>query len=249
MSTILSQKPIELHNPYSVLLESEHEPSLASTADNVTYSHITNSRAILTRALSDDDLDRVSVSSWSVVNSTYASDNEDDDDDDEAKEIYIDASAYGLAPLTVAALSDGFTNISNIMTATSINSSSVTAQPNTWVIKVSKSRQDPSLRKRKASTATAPSLEDVVERSESDSQEEEDDEEDRRGDLFMSMSEHELSKSAKAVKLKNVRLATAYDVALCKALNVTNKKANGGPKLPKTKGRSEKTKTRSTDLD
>jgi hypothetical protein len=59
-----------------------------------------------------------------------------------------------------------------------------------------------------------------------------------------SMSDHELSKSSKAVKLKNVRLAVAHDTALCKALNITNRKANGSPRLSKGKGRYEKFKGR-----
>lgn len=226
MSVVLHQIPIALRNPFSVL-EPEQEPSPS----------ITNSDSfILTRAFSDDDLDRISVSSWSVINSAYASEDEDDDD----VEIYMDASDHNLAPMTVSALSDGFTNISNVMTATSINSAS--AQPDTWVIKVSKNRS--SSPKHKAPVAAAPTLEDVIERSESDDQcEDGSDEEMAHGTLPMSMSEHELSKSSKAVKLKNVRLAFAHDTALCKALNVTMR-GKSGPRLPKNKSKYEKYKGR-----
>ncbi|KAG0358385.1 hypothetical protein BGZ54_010447 [Gamsiella multidivaricata] len=220
MSIILPHNPLELRNPYSVLLEPEQQDS---TTD---ICHVyTASKALLIRAMSDDDFDRLSVSSWSVVNSTYASD--DDDDDMVNDEIYIDVSASHLAPLTVSALSDGFTNISKTMTAASINSSiAVSARPDTWVVKVSKKqRQGPSSQHRrpKTSTATAPSLYDVVEGG---SEEEKSDEE----EVYMDMTEHELSKSAKAVNLKNVRLATAHDRELCKALRLTSL-----PKRPRRK--------------
>lgn len=226
MSAILSYAPIELRNPFSVLVEPEHEPTLSNTT--LSYNH-----AILTRTVSDDDLDRVSVSSWSVVNSAFASDDEDSD----ADEIYMDASGHNLAPMTISSLSDGFTSISNIKTSASVNSSSVATQPDTWVIKVAKVRQNAPPRKHKTPVATAPSLDDVMEQAEW--------EYDNQETLFVSasMSDHELSKSSKAVKLKNVRLAIAHDTALCKALNITNRKANGGPRVPK-KGRHEKFKGR-----
>ncbi|KAI8346337.1 hypothetical protein B0O80DRAFT_469349, partial [Mortierella sp. GBAus27b] len=233
MSVILSQVPIELRNPFSVL-EPEHESSTIASTTNIVYSH-----TILTKTQSDDDFERASVSSWSVVNSAYASDDEDDDID----EIYMDASAHNLGPMTVSSLGDGFTNISNVKTATSVNSNS--ALPDTWVIKVSKSRQTSS--KPRTAAAAAPTLEDVIERYECD-----DDDLDLQsgGDLvpMSSMSEHELSKSSKAVKLKNIRLATAHDIALCKALNITAKKANGGPRMPKNKGKGEKTRNRTVEL-
>ncbi|KAF9351800.1 hypothetical protein BGX34_000363 [Mortierella sp. NVP85] len=227
MSALLSHAPIELRNPFSVLLEPEHEPTTTTS-----FNH-----PILTRTVSDDDLDRVSVSSWSVVNSAYASDDEDFD----ADEIYMDASGHNLAPMTVSSLSDGFTSINNIKTATSVNSTSVATQPDTWVIKVTKTRQNAPLRKHKTPIATAPSLEDVMEQAEW--------EYDNQEVLYVSssMSDHELSKSSKAVKLKNVRLAIAHDTALCKALNITNRKANGGPRLPKGKGKYEKFKGRTEE--
>ncbi|KAF8931102.1 hypothetical protein EDD21DRAFT_165319 [Dissophora ornata] len=258
MSIILPQTPIEVRNPYSVLLESEYNSHITTnTADNAPTFNLT-SRAMLTRAVSDDDLDRISVSSWSVVNSAYASDSEEDDD-----EIYIDASAAQLAPLTVSALSeDGFTNISKTMTAASINSSSVaTAQPDVWVVKISKKRQHSSTPLRKSASvkipkSTAPSLEDVIEgESESDDQVEETmsftSSDLTGGDLYMSMTEHELSKSAKAVKLKNVRLAIAHDTELSRALKLPLKHQKTA-KVPKTtlvKVRNEKTRVRSVALD
>ncbi|KAF9356071.1 hypothetical protein BGX26_005755 [Mortierella sp. AD094] len=238
--SILSQTPITLQNPYSVL-ESEYEPSTTTINDTIAQYNI-SSKAMLIRAMSDDDLDRISVSSWSVVNSTYGSDNEGEDEDN-TEEIYIDASGNQLAPLTVSALSGGFTNISKTMTATSINSSSAAAaQPDVWVVKVSKKSQQSSKQKPRSHAATAPSLEDVLEEGlESDEEE---------GELYMSMSEHELSKSSKAVNLKNIRLATAHDLELCRALNVTARNSTGA-KLPKSslsKGKNEKTRV-SIDLD
>ncbi|KAF9107767.1 hypothetical protein BGX27_008614 [Mortierella sp. AM989] len=236
MSTILSQTPITLRNPYSVL-EAGYESSTTNIANNIAQYNIT-SKAMLTRAMSDDDLDRVSVSSWSVVNSTYGS---DDEDEGNSEEIYIDASGNYLAPLTVSALSEGFTNISKTMTATSINSSSVvTAQPDVWVVKVSKKHQQSSKPKPRSHATAAPSLEDVLEERFEDECE-----------LYMSMSEHELSKSSKAVNLKNIRLATTHDIELCRALGITPRDFSG-PKLPKSaasKGKSEKNRVRSIDLD
>ncbi|KAF9170240.1 hypothetical protein BGX21_008659 [Mortierella sp. AD011] len=238
MSIILSQTSIALQNPYSVL-EPEYEPS-TTTVNDIIVQYDTSSKAMLTRATSDDDLDRISVSSWSVVNSTYGSDNEGDDEDN-TEEIYIDASGNQIAPLTVSALSGGFTNISKTTTATSINSSSAAAaQPDVWVVKVSKKRQQSSNRKPRSHAATVPSLEDVIEEGlESDEEE---------GELHMPMSEHELSKSSKAVNLKNIRLATTHDIELCRALNITARHSSG-PKLPKSsfcKSKNQKAKV-STD--
>ncbi|KAI1315570.1 hypothetical protein EDD11_000644 [Mortierella claussenii] len=252
MSTTFFQNPIALRNPYSAL-DAESEPINSHSAD---HGYSSNSRAMLTRAASEDDLDRVSVSSWSVVNSAYATDDEDDQQVED--EIYIDASTSQLAPLTVSALTNGFTNISKTMTATSINSSSAaTAEPNAWVVRVSKKRQHSSRpRTPKTAATTAPFLEDVVEGSESDGRHDshhDEDKENMDGDLYMSMTEHELSKSAKAVKLKNVRLATAHDTELCRVLHISERNANG-PKLPKcptatAKGKSDRPRVRSVDLE
>ncbi|KAG0253337.1 hypothetical protein BG011_006422 [Mortierella polycephala] len=200
MSIMLSQFTIAMNNPYSALVEQEHDPS--STAKSTFTATSINLPTGLTRAMSDDDLDRMSTSSWSVVNSAYGSDTEDNDYDTD--EIYTDGSAHHLVPLTISSLTDGFTAISKTMTATSTNSS--LAQPNIWVVKVTKRRQKQYMRKPRVSTATAPSLEDVLEGSDLDE------------DPYMPMTEHELSKSTKAVQLKNDRLAVAHDVDLIKTL-------------------------------
>ncbi|KAF9952487.1 hypothetical protein BGZ72_006173 [Mortierella alpina] len=226
MSVILSHIPVPIRNPYSVLDEQEYDPSTDST---ITTADILRRPGALVRAVSEDDLDRMSVSSWSVVNSTYASDNEDEDE-----EIYTDASAHHLTPLTVSAPGDdGFTNISKTMTATSINSTSAAAQPNVWVVKIAKKRKQQSGRKPKTPTVAAPSLADVLEGSESGSDyySGEDVDEEAGGDFYMSMTEHELSKSAKAVKLKNIRLASAHDMALFNVFQRSEVIARTPPKI------------------
>ncbi|KAF9274413.1 hypothetical protein BGZ68_000698 [Mortierella alpina] len=230
MSIILSHDPVPIRNPYSVLDEQEYEHSTESIITPITTADILSRPGALVRAVSDDDLDRMSVSSWSVVNSTYASDNEDEDE-----EIYTDASAHHLTPLTVSALGDdGFTNISKTMTATSINSTSAAAQPDAWVVKITKKRkQQARERKPKTPTVAAPSLADVLEGSESGSDyySGEEADEDAGGDFYMSMTEHELSKSSKAVKLKNIRLASAHDMALFKVFHRAEVTARTPPKI------------------
>ncbi|KAF9570922.1 hypothetical protein EC968_001171 [Mortierella alpina] len=230
MSIVLSHTPVPIRNPYSVLDEQEYDPSAQSTPTTITTADILSRPGALVRAVSDDDFDRMSVSSWSVVNSTYASDNEDEDE-----EIYTDASAQHLTPLTVSAVGDdGFTNISKTMTATSINSTSAAAQPDVWVVKITKQRkQQQSRRKPKTPTVAAPSLADVLEGSESGSDEYsgEEADEDAEGDFYMSMTEHELSKSSKAVKLKNVRLASAHDMALFNVFQRAEVVARTPPKI------------------
>ncbi|KAF9916436.1 hypothetical protein BX616_003755 [Lobosporangium transversale] len=235
MSIILLQDPVVLRNPFSVL-DAEHEDdnTVRNTNENNNvdsleyvraYSNI-QSRAMLTRAISEDDLDNVSVSSWSVVTSAFGSDDEDSYSDDD--EIILDSSANHIAPLTVSALSDGFTNISKTMTATSINSSAVaTAEPSAWVVKVSKKRQRS--RKPKIMAATAPTLDDVIEGYESESLGDDDSD----FNLELSMTEHEISKSARAVTLKNKRLADAHDLGLCKTLGITMHKVKHAPQLPR----------------
>ncbi|KAF9180536.1 hypothetical protein BGZ51_006105 [Haplosporangium sp. Z 767] len=224
-----------MHNPYSVLVEQEHD--LLSTVKSTFTTTSINLPTSLTRAMSDDDLDRMSTSSWSVVNSAYGSDTEDIDYD--ADEIYTDGSAHHLVPLTISSLTDGFTAISKTMTATSTNSSSA-AQPNIWVVKVTKRRQKQSMRKPRVSTTTAPSLEDVPEGSDLDE------------DPYGSMTEHELSKSTKAVQLKNNRLAIAHDVDLIKTLkHLTRESEVQRPyKIPTTyKSKSGKTRARTSHHD
>ncbi|KAG0291226.1 hypothetical protein BGZ98_003097, partial [Dissophora globulifera] len=229
MSIVISQTSIELRNPYEALLEPEQHDShtTLTTADYIpaAFANI-KSRAMITRAISDDDLDLVSVSSWSVVNSAYASDNEDDDEDDSDVEIYIDSTGAQLAPLTVAALRDGFTDISKTMTATSINSTSAAAaQPDVWVVKISKKRQrthSPSAQS--THDATNDDLNDDyyddIDWSETGASEELTYASAGEALFYMPMTEHELTKSAKAVKLKNDRVATASNLRRCQLLNI-----------------------------
>ncbi|KAF9196830.1 hypothetical protein BGZ49_002694 [Haplosporangium sp. Z 27] len=240
MSIVLPQTPILLQNPYSVL-EPEYEQSITTIADNIAQYNI-SSNAMLIRTISNDDLDGVSISSWSMVNSAFASDDEDEDEGSD-EEIYIDASGNQLSPLTVSTLSEGFTNISKTMTATSINSTSAaTVQPDVWVVKISKKQQQSSKPRPRSHIATAPLLEDAIEGPETVY---------NNGDIFMSMSEHELSKSCRAVNLKNIRLATAHTIALRESLNVSSCTVCCS-KLPKSsackdKDKVEKIRVRSID--
>ncbi|KAG0199755.1 hypothetical protein BGX28_007017 [Mortierella sp. GBA30] len=246
MSIILSPyTPVSIRNPYSVLLEQEYDQSTDNTP---TTTDILKHPGTLSRTISEDDIDRMSVSSWSVVSSAYGSDNENENDDEE---IYTDASVHHLAPLTVSATGDdGFTTISKTMTATSINSiSASTTQPDAWVVKITKKRQQLSRRKSKVPSAAAPSLADVTEGSEYSESEYGTDEED--GDFYGSMTEHELSKSSKAVKLKNIRLASAHDIELFKVLNrgeVAAKLSTRPPKIVSQKSK-ERSRVRSINLD
>ncbi|KAF8961338.1 hypothetical protein BGZ46_001369 [Entomortierella lignicola] len=231
MSIVLPQTPISLQNPYSVL-EPEYEQSITTIADNIAQYNI-SSNAMLIRTISNDDLDGVSISSWSMVNSAFASDDEDEDEGSD-EEIYVDASGNQLSPLTVSTLSEGFTNISKTMTATSINSTSAaTVQPDVWVVKISKKQQQSSKPRPRSHIATAPSLEDVIEEGLETVYNDE--------DIFMSMSEHELSKSCRAVNLKNIRLATAHTIALRESSNVSSCTVCC-PKLPKSSASKDKDK-------
>ncbi|KAF9435628.1 hypothetical protein BGZ76_005859 [Entomortierella beljakovae] len=237
MSIVLPQVHLDLRNPYSAL-DSEYENTLNTTN---TVSHY---NVMARTMIDDDDLDKVSVSSWSVVNSAYASDNEDD----EADEIYIDVSASDLNPLTVSN-GDGFTTVTKTMTAASINSTK--AQPDVWVVRVSKKALKPI-----RPVSAAPLLEDVLEEEigcccfDYEYNDYNDDDVYSDNDVYMDMTEHELSKSSRAVNLKNIRLAAAYDLALCKAYGYTPSPSKE-PVLPKSsasRGRNEKAKARSIDL-
>ncbi|GJJ72094.1 hypothetical protein EMPS_04451 [Entomortierella parvispora] len=216
MSIILPQQTIPLRNPYSVLLEQESEP----THDHQDYySHHSNSEG------QDDGHDQMSVGSWSVIASTTGSDNEDEDEE-ESDEILLNEDSIA-ASLTVSNLGDGFTDISKTLTATSINSASLAGRSDAWAIKVSKKKPIP---RKEGSPSTHTST--------SASRYEEDDELSLE-EQYMQMTEHELSKSAKAVKLKNIRLATAYDKELFRVLNVPDRKA-----LPTRAIVTERSKTR-----
>lgn len=215
---MLTHAPIALRNPFSIL----ELPS----ADAVDQMYPTIDMAI---HVEDDDLD---LSSWSVVNSACSSDNEDDEDEDEdgaGDEIYADdetSDGTPLDPLTLTSLKSGFTNISKAATARSINSAAASAPENRghWVLKVGKRKQ------RKEEGKMEKEERDSLISLESDrtsvpslsSDQEEDDEEDEDEDeaMYMRMTERELSKSARAVRIKNGRVALDHDRELVKSLGL-----------------------------
>ncbi|CAO3567688.1 unnamed protein product [Mortierella alpina] len=247
MTTLISQTPIAVHNPFA-LLESEH-----CAADRIS---------------ADDELD---LSSWCVVNSPYPSDDEDDEDhdnndddededeDDEHDIIYhwrpstdhsgaVEGSNSILpAPLKLSLLSDGFTNISKVITVKSTNSvlASAPEQRGAWVVKMSKARQNHSS-KNPPPTVTDDNTEaldasraekrkDIPERSDDD------DDDSDEGLLYMSMTEHELAKSSKASRLKNTRVATHHSRELARALGCFSEEAD---KIDKKAVRSRSGKSR-----
>ncbi|KAF9183495.1 hypothetical protein BGZ51_003998 [Haplosporangium sp. Z 767] len=203
--------------------------------------------------MNEDELD---LTSWYVVNSPSLTDDEDDILDDEiyhwqsSSEKGVDPNETDLplsTPLRLSASSDGFTNISKAATARSINSVTATCPENrnNWILKLSKTRgrtqadtavtSNPSIstheplektkpQKRKDNTATV--------------QDEESDEV-----LYMSMTEHELSKSTKAVKIMNHRVATHHDRELAKALGCFSEEAGKVDKKA-LQTRSSKTRTK-----
>ncbi|KAG0249122.1 hypothetical protein BG011_009570 [Mortierella polycephala] len=232
MTTLISQNPLALRNPFSVL-EHSHETPL--------------------RVTNEDELD---LASWCVVNSPCPTDDEDDALGDEiyhwqsSSEEGVDPNETSSSlptPLRLSASSDGFTNISKATTAHSINSVTATCPENRhdWILKLRKTRlrtqvgaaavSNPSIstheppektkpQKRKDTTATA--------------QDEESDEM-----LYMSMTEHELSKSTKAAKLMNHRVATHHDRELAKALGCFSEEAGKVDKKA-LQTRSSKTKSK-----
>jgi len=220
MSIILPQQAIPLRNPYSVLFEQESDQV---TTEHQYYCNHSNSND----ESHDDGLDQMSVGSWSVIASTTGSDNEDEEDEEE-DEILLNEESIA-ASLTVSNLGDGFTDISRTLTATSINSANLGGS-DAWAIKVSKKK--PITRKEGGSPSANAGI--TTSRYEGD-----DDEEMSLEEQYMQMTEHELSKSAKAVKLKNIRLSTAYDKELFRVLNVPDRKA-----LPSRAVVTERSKTR-----
>ncbi|KAF9286665.1 hypothetical protein BGZ68_002667 [Mortierella alpina] len=238
MTTLISQTPIAVRNPYA-LLEYEH------------------SAAAVDRISADDELD---LSTWCVVNSPYPSDDEDDDEDHNEDDdvIYhwrpstdssssVDSTNTMLsAPLKLSLLSDGFTNISKAITVCSTNSilASAPEHRGAWVVKMSKARQihstksltvtstDNNIQAHEASRAEK--RKDISERS--------DDDDDRdEGLLYMSMTEHELSKSSRASKLQNTRVATHHSRELARALGCFSEETD---KVDKKAVRSRSGKSR-----
>ncbi|KAG0337962.1 hypothetical protein BG005_003907 [Podila minutissima] len=222
---MLTHAPIALRNPFSILEHSSTDAILGEKCPTSTD---------LVAHVDDDDLD---LSSWSVVNSACSSDNEDDEDaedeDGDSDEIYADdetADGAPLNPLTLSSLKSGFTNISKAATARSINSLAACAPENRghWVLKVGKRKQRREEGKKKegeeeeeeslisldSDRTSTPSLSSDREEDE----EEEDEDEDEA--MYMRMTERELSKSARAVRIKNGRVALEHDRDLVKSLGL-----------------------------
>ncbi|KAF9987047.1 hypothetical protein BGZ75_001085 [Mortierella antarctica] len=237
MTTIISQTPFAVRNPFA-LLESEH-----CAADRIS---------------ADDELD---LSSWCVVSSPYPSDNEDDDDDDIVYHWHpstdsssaVDSTNAALpAPLRLSLLSDGFTNITKAITVNSTNSLLASAPEHlgAWVVKMSKARQNHSSKSptltstddnntQALEASRAEKRKDISERSDND-----DDDSSDEGLLYMSMTEHELSKSSKASKLKNSRVATHHSRELARALGCFSEEADKIDKKA-VRSRSGKSRTKS----
>ncbi|KAG0020029.1 hypothetical protein BGZ82_011709 [Podila clonocystis] len=205
MATTFSQNPIALRNTFSLLDDDENAPS--------THPSLVRTNT------QDSFSDKLSVSSWSVVNSTTGSDNEDNDDNSDDEIITWkpagENTADGTTSVTLANR-DGFTTISKTMTASSINSVLASAPElrDVWVVKVAKKRSG-----KPSTSVSEPALDDI--------QEDQDSSEDDNYDA-LSMTDHELSKSAKAVKLKNLRLATAADKEMFRVLGFSRSKTISG---------------------
>ncbi|KAG0276247.1 hypothetical protein BGZ95_007784 [Linnemannia exigua] len=165
MATLFAQNPITLRNPFSLLDTDFNLENPIVAASTATAADVPNTEA---------DLD---LSTWSVVNSPSASDDEDshsDDEDNDDDEIYhwqssdsstganqssieSDAQVRKLEPLHLSSVKDGFTNISKAMTARSINSLSASCPQHrgAWVLKVNKRRnksQEPQLQHQESET-------------------------------------------------------------------------------------------------
>ncbi|KAF8934435.1 hypothetical protein BGZ58_005710 [Dissophora ornata] len=170
-----------------------------------------------------------------------------------------------LAPLRLSLSSDGFMNISKAILDHSTNSTLATAPErlDSWVVKVNKKcnkTRDESKPAAPAatsplpadtnstslgcnSTQTLPMMDPSEKRKESivDAQDKE-----KYGGAatYMSMTEHELSKSFNAVKIKNSRVATQHDRDLARALGCISEKTDEVDKKA-LRSRSCKSKTKS----
>ncbi|KAF9405188.1 hypothetical protein BGZ94_003715 [Podila epigama] len=233
---MLTYAPITvIRNPFSIL---ECQPAYDDEKPCATGTAPTASTTTTTTTIEDDDVD---LSSWSVVNSACSSDDEeeeeeDDDSSGDTDEIYADIEpGLPTAPLTLSTLKSGFTNISKATTARSTNSVAITAPEiqGTWVLKVGKRKQrkqqqhEPSSASSDLSshhTSTLPTLSfDHVEKKGEDTQGKDVVEEEDRDDvMYMRMTERELSKSPRAVQIKNRRIAINHDRSLVSSLKDMN---------------------------
>ncbi|KAF9135195.1 hypothetical protein BGW39_004125 [Mortierella sp. 14UC] len=229
MATLFAQNPIILRNPFSLL----------DTAFDLEDSTTAVATAVPSTVEADLDL-----STWSVVNSPSASDDEDSDNDTDDDEIYhwqtsssssanqpSSVESEKLEPLHLSNVKDGFTNISKAMTARSINSLSVSCPEHrgAWVLKVNKRRRNKSQepqhpesepistqthdKRRLSLTSSIPSSPSKCKSTRVETEQDLD-----SAMIYMDMTEHELSKSTKASKIMNTRIATAHDRELAKDL-------------------------------
>ncbi|KAG0200983.1 hypothetical protein BGX28_006088 [Mortierella sp. GBA30] len=246
MATLVSQTPIAIHNPFSVL-ESEF-----------TISH----------HIADEE--EQDLSTWCVVNSPDISGDsrsEEEQDEDDLDDVIYDwdpspgennnvAAGKDIclsAPLRLSPLSDGFTNVSRAITARSINSALAytSGHRGDWVIKVSRPRHSnnkslPTIADTNTTTimiSCTESSSKVRSEKRKDTSERRSDNEDEDGDetLYMAMTEHELSKSSKASKMMKNRVAMHHSRELARALGCLSEEAD---KIDKKAVRSRSNKSR-----
>ncbi|KAF9923655.1 hypothetical protein FBU30_006270 [Linnemannia zychae] len=234
MATLFAQNSITLCNPFS-LLESDVNLDDSTNVDTAI----------------DADLD---ISTWSVVNSPSASDDEGDNviegnDDDEiyhwesSSSDNSDSSTGNpiLEPLRLSSVRDGFTNISKVMTAHSHNSLSASCPEHrgTWVLKVNKRRsKEPQHGHQETATISTETHDKRRLSSMSDTESSSSkakaarvenngaNDHDDNGMIYMGLTEHELSKSSRATKIKNKRIATSHVHTLAKELGCFSKETN-----------------------
>ncbi|KAF8978117.1 hypothetical protein BGZ46_006818 [Entomortierella lignicola] len=196
----------------------------------------------------DEDLD---LSSWCVIKSSSSFNGEDSDeessevDQDDDEEIYLwqptsTSHETELPPLRLSLSSDGFTHISKATIAHSTNSVSATAPElrGAWVVKVNKKRsklqvlRDDLEHKPTTTTTSSNTLSQSFDNSttqkslETMNPSEKRKEEVEALELYMSITEHELSKSVKAIKIKKNRVATQHEHDLAKALGCLLEETN-----------------------
>ncbi|KAG0220750.1 hypothetical protein BGX31_010624 [Mortierella sp. GBA43] len=210
MAAVITQAPIALHNPFCAL-----ETEFCHGPNTVQAQGRSQSNAQDNDHNEEGELD---LSSWCMVHS----DEDSDDDHDDSGDIYLwqqpSMDSYG--PLKLSNTTDGFTDISRAAATHSTNSASAKAleQRGAWVVKVSKNK--------KQSTAKGSTMKSTQQHSSESEQQDDDDDDDE--ELYMYMTGHELSKSTKATKIKNSRLATLHDHELAKALGCLSQPSNFG---------------------
>ncbi|KAG0291221.1 hypothetical protein BGZ97_005961 [Linnemannia gamsii] len=232
MATLFAQNPITLRNPFSLL---ESDFNLEGPSTSTIISAATTATTFKT---DDADLD------LSTCDDEDDSDNDNDDDEiyhwqtsDSGSESASSPDVQTLEPLHLSTGKDGFTNISKAKTARSINSLAVSCPEHrgAWVLKVNKKHrnkaQEPQHHqptetaaistqthdKRRLSFTSADSSSSFSE-SMTKATRVEFENGDLDDALYMDMTEHELSKSSKASKIKNNRIAISYERELAKDL-------------------------------